>query len=60
METDASEKWIGGVLLQEGNVIDFYSSTLNNSYKKSQCYRKRTLAIIKSLQHFKKVILNKK
>ncbi|KAG0442508.1 Transposon Tf2-9 polyprotein [Dictyocoela muelleri] len=57
LECDASNTSIGSVLKQNGNPIAFYSKSLSKSELNYSISEKEMLAIFKSLNHFKRLIL---
>lgn len=58
--TDASEKALGAVLIQDKKIIGFYSYRLNGSEVNYTVVEKETLAILKSLSFFKNIIFNER
>ncbi|KAG0440594.1 Retrovirus-related Pol polyprotein from transposon [Dictyocoela muelleri] len=60
LSTDASEKVIGSVLTQNNKQIGFYSFKFTESEANYTITEKVTLAILKSLYHFKPIIFNNK
>ena len=60
LQTDASDKAIGAVLLQGNKLIGFYSYKLKGSEINYNTIEKETFALVKSLLYFKNIIYNSK
>ncbi|KAG0442606.1 Transposon Tf2-9 polyprotein [Dictyocoela muelleri] len=58
LETDASKNAIGAVLFQDYQIFGFYSYKLSPSEANYSITEKETFALLKSLYHFKPIILN--
>lgn len=58
LETDASEIGIGSILKQKDKCIGMYSYKLKKSELNYSVVEKETLAIVKSVQHFRNIIFN--
>ena len=58
LDTDASEIGVGAVLLQNKKVIGFYSARFTEAESRYTITEKETLAILKSLNHFKQIVFN--
>ncbi|KAG0442766.1 Transposon Tf2-9 polyprotein [Dictyocoela muelleri] len=58
--TDASDRTIGSILIQENKLIGLFSHKLNVTEERYTVMEKEALAVIKSLQHFKNIIYNSK
>lgn len=57
---DASDYGIGGVLIQEGNIVGMYSNKFNSAEKHYTTTEKEGLAVIKTLKYFKPVVFGSK
>nr|AAG37039.1 polyprotein [Dictyostelium discoideum] len=60
IETDASIIGIGGVMIQNGKPVSYYSRTLNNAEKNYSVTERECLAIIESIKYFKSYINGRK
>lgn len=60
LQTDASDRGIGGVLLQEGRIVGVYSCKLQGAQEKYTVIEKEALAIVKSLKHFRGIVYGSK
>ena len=60
LQTDASDKAIGAVLLHGNKLIGFYSDKLKGSEFNYNTIEKETFALVKSLLYFKNIIYNSK
>lgn len=60
LEVDANEFACGGMLYQKDGVIGFFSNKFNNTEINYTIIEKETLAILKSLNHFKQTIFGYK
>lgn len=64
MITDASNKAVGAVLVQEMNGVEkpvaFYSSLLNSAQKNYSATDKELLAVVKSVKHFRPYLIASK
>ncbi|KAG0420244.1 Transposon Tf2-9 polyprotein [Dictyocoela roeselum] len=58
LQTDASERGIGGMLLQDGKLIGLFSKKHNKQECNYSVVEKEVLAIVKSITHFKPIIYN--
>ncbi|KAM9980171.1 hypothetical protein ACTFIZ_010232 [Dictyostelium cf. discoideum] len=56
IETDASIIGIGGVMIQNGKPVSYYSRTLNNAEKNYSITERECLAVIESIKYFKSYI----
>ncbi|ORD93650.1 YI31B [Enterospora canceri] len=54
--TDASEKGISGVLMQTGKIVGVFSRKLHDSELHYTIVEKELYAIVKALEHFKKMV----
>jgi len=52
VKCDASGVGIGGVLIQEGRPLAYFSEKLSESRGKSPTYDKESLAIIRAVEHW--------
>lgn len=57
LECDASQKEFGSVLRQEHGIVGIFSKRLTKSEENYNIIEKEFLSIVKSLQHFRKIIL---
>ncbi|KAG0420634.1 Retrovirus-related Pol polyprotein from transposon 17.6 [Dictyocoela roeselum] len=57
---DASDLGIGSVLKQNNKIIGYFSKKYNKCENNYTIIEKEVLAILKSLQHFKQIIINTK
>lgn len=57
LECDAFQSGIGSVLRQEHGIVGFPSKRITNSEENYSIVEKEFLSIVKSLQHFRKIIL---
>ncbi|KAF9756168.1 Transposon Tf2-6 polyprotein, partial [Nosema granulosis] len=60
VETDASDIGLGGVLLQDDKIVGLFSYKLHKSEKNYTTTEKELLAIVKTLQHFRSMVLGSK
>ncbi|KAG0435873.1 Transposon Tf2-6 polyprotein, partial [Dictyocoela muelleri] len=60
LECDASNETIGAALKQNNKPIGFFSKSLNKSERNYSITEKEMLAIYKSLNHFKRLLLGSK
>ncbi|KAG0420770.1 Retrovirus-related Pol polyprotein from transposon 17.6 [Dictyocoela roeselum] len=58
LKTNASDKGIGSILLQDDKVIGFFSKKYNQQEQNYSVVEKEVFAIIKSIVHFKPIIYN--
>lgn len=56
LQTDASDHGIGAVLLQEKNIIGFFSNKFTPAQTRYTVSEKELLAVIEGLKHFKNII----
>ena len=59
LETDASGKGIGAVLMQDGQPISYYSSALCPRNAALSTYEKEALAILEALKRWRHYLLGK-
>ncbi|XP_015688048.1 uncharacterized protein LOC107303452 [Oryza brachyantha] len=57
LETDASGKGIGAVLIQKGNPIAYFSKSLGPKAAAQSIYEKESIAILEALKHWRHYIL---
>jgi hypothetical protein len=64
LETDASERGYGGVLMQEQNgkreYVSFYSKCYTGAESRYSTVEKELLAVVKSIEHFKEYLMGRK
>lgn len=60
LETDASDRGFGAILKQDNKILGFFSSKFNKTEENYSIVEKETLAIVKSILHFKNLIFNRK
>ncbi|KAG0422027.1 Transposon Tf2-9 polyprotein, partial [Dictyocoela muelleri] len=60
LESDGSERGMGSILKQENQIVGIYSAKFNQTEENYSVVEKETLAILKSLLHFKNIIFNSK
>jgi hypothetical protein len=53
LETDASDNWIGAVLMQDGHPIAFLSKALGPKFRGLSTYEKEYMAILVVVQHWR-------
>ena len=60
METDASERQLGGFLYQDHGIIGFFSRKLNNAQRNYSIPGKELLSIVDMLRHWRSMVLGYK
>ncbi|KAG0437868.1 Transposon Tf2-6 polyprotein [Dictyocoela muelleri] len=60
LEVDASDTGIGSTLFQKNKIIGFFSSSFKKSERNYSISEKEFLAILKSLNHFRQILLGAK
>ncbi|KAG0439695.1 Retrovirus-related Pol polyprotein from transposon [Dictyocoela muelleri] len=60
LEVDASESGMGATLFQDKNINGFYSTSFKKHERNYTISEKEFLSIIKSLNHFRQIILGSK
>ncbi|KAG0420218.1 Retrovirus-related Pol polyprotein from transposon 17.6 [Dictyocoela roeselum] len=60
LETDASDRGIGAILKQDENIVRIFSGKFNKSEEHYSVVEKETLAIVKTVLHYKNMIFNSK
>ncbi|KAN0022925.1 hypothetical protein ACTFIU_005666 [Dictyostelium citrinum] len=60
IESDVSNNGIGGVMLQDGKPVCFYSRSLNDAEKKYSVTEKECLAVVECVKYFKSYINGRK
>jgi hypothetical protein len=64
LETDASERGYGGVLMQEQNgkreYVSFYSKCYSSAETRYSTIEKELLAVVRSIEHFKEYLIGRK
>ncbi|KAG0442714.1 Retrovirus-related Pol polyprotein from transposon 17.6 [Dictyocoela muelleri] len=58
LETDASERGIGGILYQRRGILGYYSYKLNQSEQNYSIVEKEAYAVYKTVTHFRTILLN--
>jgi hypothetical protein len=60
IHTDASDKQLGSVIMQEGKPIAFYTRKLNAAQRNYNTTERELLAIVETLKEFRNILLGKK
>eukprot|EP00477_Mikrocytos_mackini_P002447 GAHX01002736.1.p1 GENE.GAHX01002736.1~~GAHX01002736.1.p1 ORF type:complete len:1367 (-),score=220.68 GAHX01002736.1:80-4180(-) len=60
LTVDASNTGLGGVLYQDNKIIGFFSKKLTETEKNYSIVERETLAILRSIEHFKTIIFSNK